>query len=271
MLSALVVMQVLSAAPAAAPSPMKLASPGFSYVNVDEKTGNLFAEYFARQLESHGLTVITPKEIAAVLGLERQKQLLGCSDDGASQCMAELGGALGVDAILTGSIGKVGSGFTVNLKLIDAKDASSLAVYSTRVDTEDAVLDWLGATAAAMADRLQPQAPVTLRERAWIPAVIGGGLAVLGGGALLRANAIHQSLVSGDVGAFRDQAGLDSAVSQGKTFQTAGVALLGAAAVGLIVSGGFYALGGPPEAQGSVEATAFLTGNGGGIVFGGRF
>src|SRR3712207_8464674 len=36
--------------------------------------------------------VIGPSEIRAVIGLERQKQLLGCSDE-SSDCLAEIGGA----------------------------------------------------------------------------------------------------------------------------------------------------------------------------------
>ena len=41
------------------------------------------------------IRVMTSGEVAQVIGLERQKQLLGCSETGAS-CMAELAGALTV-------------------------------------------------------------------------------------------------------------------------------------------------------------------------------
>ncbi|MHB8875016.1 MAG: hypothetical protein ACYC8T_15130 [Myxococcaceae bacterium] len=111
-------MLVLLPVLAAAPAPVKLASPGFNYVNIDEKTGSLFAEYFARQLEGEGVTVLLPQEIAAVLGLERQKQLLGCADENGASCLAELAGGLGANGIITGTIGKVGTGFTVSMKVV---------------------------------------------------------------------------------------------------------------------------------------------------------
>lgn len=65
--------------------------------------------------------VITQREIAAVLSLERQKEMLGCTSDG---CMAELGGALGAEHLVAGSVARLGQGFVVNLQLINVAHAS---------------------------------------------------------------------------------------------------------------------------------------------------
>src|SRR6185295_5852068 len=95
--------------------PVRLASPGFSLVGLSDQKGALFVEHLNKQLELRGVSVTGKNDIAALLGLERQKQLLGCSDEQAS-CLAELAGALGVDGLLTGSLGKVGNGYVVEVK-----------------------------------------------------------------------------------------------------------------------------------------------------------
>lgn len=61
------------------------------------------SEVLATHLREHGLKVMTGRDIGAVLGLERQKQLLGCMDDSTS-CSAELAGALGVGALVVGTV-----------------------------------------------------------------------------------------------------------------------------------------------------------------------
>jgi len=63
--------------------------------------------------------VIGKSDIEAMLGLERQKQLMGCSEDGTS-CLAELGGALGADYVLLGSVARIDQTRRVDLKLLDA-------------------------------------------------------------------------------------------------------------------------------------------------------
>lgn len=70
--------------------------------------------------------VVGKSDIDAMLGLERQKQLLGCADD-ASSCLAELGGALGADYVLLGSVARIDQTRRVDLKLLDAKENRVIA------------------------------------------------------------------------------------------------------------------------------------------------
>jgi TolB-like protein len=65
-----------------------------------------------------GASVVSRDDIAAILQLQDTKQRVGCDDAG---CMAEIGGALGVDRLLTGDAGKVGSLYIVNLRLLDVR------------------------------------------------------------------------------------------------------------------------------------------------------
>ena len=257
---------ILSTFVAATPGQVKLASPGFNYVKVEEEVGTLFADYFARQLEAEGVSVITPQGIAALLGMERQKQLLGCADE-SSSCVAELAGAMGVDGVITGTIGQVGTGFTLNLKVTRSADASTIAVYSTRRGTEDEVLDWLAETARDLAGRMNPSGRTTTRQRAWIPAMASGVLLAVGGVSLWHSKSIHDDITGADPQEFSNADALRARADEGRTFQTTGYVLLGLGVAALGGSALMYALGGEEP----VQATAFAGPGQAGILVGGRF
>jgi hypothetical protein len=75
-------------------------------------------QFIAGALTDQGLEVITSHDITAALGVERQKQLLGCAE---SSCLAELGGAMGVDYIVYATIGVLDANTGVTLSLVDNK------------------------------------------------------------------------------------------------------------------------------------------------------
>jgi hypothetical protein len=131
---------------------MRLASPGFSLVHVEGKVGDFFNEHFSQQLVLQGVRVTTKNEISSLLGFERQKALLGCSDDSAS-CLAEMAGALGVDGLITGSLARFGSSYAINLKIVSAKNGTVLGAYATRLKGDEAMLDWLTETAKRFASK----------------------------------------------------------------------------------------------------------------------
>ncbi len=64
-----------------------------------------------------GTTVISRDDLLAILSLEKLSQLTGEACDVA--CVAELGGALGVDKLVTGQLGKLGERYFISLRLID--------------------------------------------------------------------------------------------------------------------------------------------------------
>ena len=85
------------------------------------------AAVVANELDRLGaFKVVTSETIRAVLALEQQKQMLGCTAD--ASCLAEIGGALGVDYLVSGRVTalKGGSGvtsFTLDLTLSAVKKA----------------------------------------------------------------------------------------------------------------------------------------------------
>jgi len=77
-----------------------------------------------------GFTAISQAELGSLLGVERQKQLLGCGDQ---SCLAEIGGALGARLVLTGSLGKVGESYVLQLQLLDTQKAQIKARESRTI------------------------------------------------------------------------------------------------------------------------------------------
>lgn len=121
-------------ATAAGPS---LALPGLNGVNLSPSETALFESLLSSELSRVGLSVLANRDIAAMLGLERQKQLLGCNDD--HQCLTEVAGALGVDALLLGDVGRIGKSYTVNLRVVGAQNGKVLATHIATVATVDDV------------------------------------------------------------------------------------------------------------------------------------
>lgn len=150
----LVVGLVLSAEPSRA---LSVASTGLRLHNVDQSAGEYHEEHLAQQLTALGVRVVTRSELSAVIGLERQRQLLGCASESAS-CMAELGNALGVDGLIVGSLGRFGEVFQFDVKVVSATDGKLLANASSRVTGEAQLLGGTDAIARTLAAQL-------LRER----------------------------------------------------------------------------------------------------------
>lgn len=65
----------------AAAEPVKLAAPAFKCADVGTEKCEFYADFLAQQLEVAGVKVISERQLQALLGLDRQKQLLGCTED----------------------------------------------------------------------------------------------------------------------------------------------------------------------------------------------
>ena len=54
-----------------------------------------------------------------MLALDKMKSLSGC--DSSVSCLAEIGGALGVELMIAGRVGKLGNSYVINLQLVNTK------------------------------------------------------------------------------------------------------------------------------------------------------
>ena len=110
---------------------------------VEPSTVDIFTDALVGELRKHpGVTVLSPSEVSTLLGFERQKQLLGCSDTG---CLSEIAGAMGADRLVSGTLGRVGKSLVVYLSSVDSKKAMAVATVSERLktDSDEAFLDEL--------------------------------------------------------------------------------------------------------------------------------
>jgi hypothetical protein len=83
-----------------------------------------------------GVSVIGTEEVRALLGAQADRQRLGCqlgANDVA--CMAEIGGALGAEKLVLGSVGQLGDTYLLTVKLVDVRRAKVLSESSARVET----------------------------------------------------------------------------------------------------------------------------------------
>ncbi len=77
--------------------------------------------------------VVTERDIRAMIDYEAQAQ--ACGADTAS-CLAEIGDALGVDFVVSGTVGKLGNIYTMNIRMVDIEQ-SAVIKRSQRAVTND--------------------------------------------------------------------------------------------------------------------------------------
>jgi hypothetical protein len=131
MLGTLLCAPLRAAEPAPPPAAAKHAVMPFTVgVNMDKDLPRLLDELLLAALSkraSPGQSFLGSSDITAMLGLEQQKQALGCDDEG---CMAEVGNALGVDLMVVPAVGKLGDKYAITYKVIDPR-----AIKVVRRDT----------------------------------------------------------------------------------------------------------------------------------------
>lgn len=119
--------------------PLKLAVPSLSVVDVDSQRGSFLAEHLAQELSDEGAQVVSAQDLTVMLGLDRQRQLMGCNG---GKCVTELAGTLGVDALVTGNVARVsGERYQLNLRMLDAASGQRVRTYTKRVVGFEALLD----------------------------------------------------------------------------------------------------------------------------------
>ncbi|MFT3843394.1 MAG: hypothetical protein QM723_40805 [Myxococcaceae bacterium] len=169
---------------ALAAAPLKMAAPGLAPSGLPPDRAEFLSGYVATQVALAGVKVVSSKEIAAIIGMERQKELLGCKDS--SQCLEEIAAALGTDALLVGDVALFGGRYVATLKVVRSSNGQTVAIQTVEAANEADFLEALrGASARLAADALQAFGleAVSLGNRGpsryW--AAIPLGLAVLAG------------------------------------------------------------------------------------------
>jgi hypothetical protein len=227
--------------------PVKMAVPGLSLSGVETKLGEAYVERFATLLgRDPRLKVTTKRDIEAVLGFERQKALMGCNES-STTCLAELAGGLGVDALLSGSLAKAGSGYIVTMRVVRAGDGAEVASISERLKSEDALIEWFETEAPKLADqvaiffgRTKPTKEAHLER--WIPALAGAACIAAGVAMQAGARGDAQLLNAGTV----PLANTQSVLERGKAVEAGSWVLFGVGAAAIAASVVWVAVGSSP-------------------------
>ncbi len=123
-----------AAAPAPAPAPglgrQRLAVLDFSLAgSAHPDLARVLSDGAARGADGNGFQIVTQGEVAAVLGLDRLRQLLGCSDD--QGCLTDVAHALDAERLLSGSLTILERTALVTVRLIDVPRGRTVARAST--------------------------------------------------------------------------------------------------------------------------------------------
>jgi len=290
-------------APAAMPQPAPRASGALRVAILDTvKVGDIPArplEAFAQALvpeirKLDGVSAIGMSEVRDMLAFDKQRSLLGCSNEG---CLAEIGGALGVDDIVTSQLALVGNSYSLSFKRLNMRRAKIVQAETKQFEKRDG--EELLAMVGPMVEALFPERQ--LREGRtrgvdkevvrrlnppplprWVFYVTGGAAVVAAGaggtfGLLSRdAHSTWTQQLQGSVGSNAvDGAGLKLYEQKATSNATrANIAFIGAGA--LVVAAGveaFFTDWRNDRAALSVRPVAFLegAGGGGGLALAGGF
>lgn len=158
---------------------VKIAVLAFSASGVDPTVATAVTESVTAEIAVRGyFDPISSGEVQTMLGVERQKALLGCGEE---NCMTELAGALGAPYVMSGSLVKLEGVFQINLQVIDSRKGRTTG-RSTKLakDFESLRFQIPYAVAEACGTPLPP-AP----SRVLPYTMVGvGGASLLGGGVL---------------------------------------------------------------------------------------
>lgn len=97
--------------------------------------------------------VTSQDDIRQMIAHEEQQQLMGCDT---TSCLTDIGGALGVDFLLTGTISRLGTSHTLDLRLVEIMTAEVTGVERERLEaaTLSEVVDRAGDAAVRLVAKL---------------------------------------------------------------------------------------------------------------------
>ena len=200
-----------------------------------DEAGAIRERLTAEVAKRRDVSVISAEDMRRVLDVEAQRQATGCA--GESDCLAEIGAALGADRVLYASVHKLGEEYVVSLSLVDPSNARSAGRDSFQADSlshaaeqlPDAAARLFGGPAATRA----PQA-----GGGGTPVITVAGGVIAGVGLVATAGFGVATFIAQDTLQNPRRSGADkqSALAQGPLYLTATAISGGVLAVGALVT-----------------------------------
>ncbi|MEW5851845.1 MAG: hypothetical protein AB2A00_23850 [Myxococcota bacterium] len=142
---------LLGAAPTTPAPPVTRTLAVFSLepkVGVPKPVADLLSETLVAELRSSKAfaRVVSPREIAVLMPAEQQKFLIQCASDQCGMVDEDLAGVLGVSHLLVGSLGRLGTSYLLNLRILELRTSVAVATVAERIkgQTDEALLDAMG-------------------------------------------------------------------------------------------------------------------------------
>lgn len=232
----------LAAASPAQPEPMRVLVLDVEGDSLSREEAGILRDTLAAELaQRRGIEVLSSEDVRRVLDVEAQRQAAGC--EGQSDCLAEIGAALGADRVVYGNVGRLGEAWVVSLSVVDPNDARAFGRDTFQAASLEEIGRRLPESGARLFGRWRKSRPPQKPEKgAPVVTILGGTL--LGTGVLATAGfGVTTWYLANTVQDLRAApATKQFALDQGPTFLIAtaasgGVLVLGAVvtAVGIIV------------------------------------
>ena len=151
----------MSAAGVSSQTKTNIAVSDLSGQSVDQASATIISDRLRTELFNTGIFKVLERQSMQDILKEQGFQQSGCTSD---QCMVEIGQLLGVSRIISGTVGKLGGMFTLNIRMIDVKTGE--IVYTTSVDCRCEIEDVLTKSVPSIAGKIatsvgKPVAAVT--------------------------------------------------------------------------------------------------------------
>lgn len=148
---------------------LRLAVYELKAEGVDPRVARIVGEAVVAELRKlQHVSVVSMDEVRAMLDMEAQKQIVGCSDE---SCAAEIAEALGVDGIVIGNLAVIAGQRVFGLRRIDQREAKTLGQVSQRLDDAGGE-EFLAAIGPAVA-QLFAEFPLRAGVERGVPKAVG--------------------------------------------------------------------------------------------------
>jgi hypothetical protein len=234
----------------ASPAAASEVQSGVVVLNVQVSNGikpelsELLTDILLVQLRKTGAfkEVLGMADVSNLLALDQQKTLLGCANE---ECLAQVGGALGVPYFLRSQVGLLGKAYVLTLHLVSVEEAKVVSRSLAQASDEGALMAAIGSALNELLKDFSGGAPSIIATaikgaRSW-KALTGYGLAAVGLGlyglATMRQEAAQRTINRGPMDI--DELELDRALAENGEATRYGFAAASAATlgVGLVVWG----------------------------------
>ncbi len=118
--------------------PVSLVFTGIEATGVDHDLARAVSEYVQSRLSELGAyDVIGPAQIETLLGLEAQRQLMGCESDAA--CLVDIAGSLAAERVMSGRMSRIGKTNILTIFLVDASGVRTLGNADRTVRDDEGI------------------------------------------------------------------------------------------------------------------------------------